>query len=198
LSVQWVIRPYSTEHHDYRGLAGRLTGGTLAIGDRVRVLPGAQQSTVIGIDRGGVPQETAEPGEAISIQLADDIDISRGDVMVTVAAPKPPVVADQIVADVSWMVDKPLEVGSRWIIKHLTRTAKAFVSAIETRHDVVTAAQHSTERLELNDLGRVHLNVSVPLVVDLYDDHRPGGAAILVDEATGMTCAALMIRGFDE
>ncbi|CAB4568557.1 unannotated protein [freshwater metagenome] len=197
LSVQWVIRPYSTEHHDYRGLAGRLTGGTLAIGDRVRVLPGAQQSTIVGIDRGGVPQETAEPGEAVSIQLADDIDVSRGDVLVTVAAPKPPVVADQIVADVSWMVDKPLEVGSRWIIKHLTRTAKAFVSAIETRHDVVTAAQHSTERLELNDLGRVHLNVSVPLVVDLYDDHRPGGAAILVDEATGMTCAALMIRGFD-
>ena len=119
LSVQWVIRPYGNEHHDYRGLAGRLTGGTLAIGDRVRVLPGSQQSTVVGIERGGVAQETAEPGEAISVLLADDIDISRGDVVVSVAAPRPPLVADQIVADVSWMVDKPLEVGSRWIIKHL-------------------------------------------------------------------------------
>ena len=109
-----------------------------------------------------------------------------------------PLVADQIVADVSWMVDKPLEVGSRWIIKHLTRTAKAFVSSIDIRHDVVTATHHSADRLELNDLGRVRLNVSVPLVVDRYDDHRPGGAAILVDEATGMTCAALMIRGIDE
>ena len=194
LAVQWVIRPYSTEHHDYRGFAGRLTGGSLAIGDLLRVLPGGQQSTVIGIDRGGVPQETAQPGEAISVQLADDIDIGRGDVLVAVVANEAPIVTDRIIADISWMVDKPLETGSRWIIKHQTRTAKAFVSAIELRHDVATATHSPAESLSLNDLGRVHLNVSVPLVIDNYDRHRPGGAAILIDEATGMTCAALMIR----
>ena len=194
LAVQWVIRPYSTEHHDYRGFAGRLTGGSLAIGDLIRVLPGGQQSTVIGIDRGGVPQDTAQPGEAISIQLADDIDIGRGDVLVAAVASEAPIVTDRIIADISWMVDKPLETGSRWIIKHQTRTAKAFVSAIELRHDVATATHSPAESLGLNDLGRVHLNVSVPLVVDNYDRHRPGGAAVLIDEATGMTCAALMIR----
>ena len=194
LSVQWVIRPHGAEHHDYRGFAGRLTGGQLAVGDEIVVLPSGLRSRVSGIDRGGEVVDFANVGESVSVQLVDDLDIGRGDVIVAAGAETMPVVVDEIVADVSWMVERPLEVGSRWSIKHQSRSARAVVTAIDYRYDVATTAAESASTLALNDLGRIRVAVTTPLIVDDYHRHRSGGAAILVDEATGMTAAALMFR----
>ena len=194
LSVQWVIRPHCAEHHDYRGFAGRLTGGSLKVGDEVVVLPSGLRSTVSGIDRGGEVVTSAAVGESVSVQLAHDLDIGRGDVIVAADAPTPPVVVDELVADISWMSERPLEVGSRWSIKHQSRSARAVVTDIDVRYNIATTEPETADALSLNDLGRVRIAVTSPLVVDDYHLHRPGGAAILVDEATGMTAAALMFR----
>ena len=194
LSVQWVIRPHGSTHHDYRGFAGRLTGGSLAVGDEVVVLPTGLRSRIVGIDRGGVDTGVARVGESISVQLADDLDIGRGDVIVADGSAVAPTVTDELTADVSWMVEKPLETASRWSIKHRTRTARAEVTAIDFRYDVATARREQTPSLALNDLGRIRIVTTSPLVVDDYLTHRPGGAAVLIDESTGMTAAALMFR----
>jgi sulfate adenylyltransferase large subunit len=194
LAVQWVIRPHGAAHHDYRGFAGRLNGGDLAVGDEIVVLPSGLRSRVTGIDRGGEPTDVARSGESVSVQLADDLDIGRGDVIVSATASVIPSVHDELTADVSWMIDRPLEVGSRWSIKHQTRAARAVVTAIDFRYDVATARREDVASLDLNDLGRIRIATTSPLVVDDYLEHRPGGAAILIDEATGMTAAALMFR----
>lgn len=197
MAVQWVIRPHGREHHDYRGFAGRLSGGSLSVGEEVVVLPSGRRSHVAAIDRGGEPTDFARAGESVSVQLVDDLDVGRGDVLVAASAETTPIVADEIVADVCWMIERPLAIGTRWSLKHQTRTARAVVSAIDFRYDVESARSESTELLELNDLGRIRLSTTVPLVFDPYLDHRPGGCAVLVDEATGMTAAALMFRGVE-
>ena len=194
LAVQWVIRPHGREHHDYRGFAGRLSGGSLAVGEEIVVLPSGRRSRIAGIDRGGEPSDFAHAGESVSIQLVDDLDVGRGDVIVAASADRLPIVADEIVADVAWMIERPLEIGSRWAIKHRTRSARAIVTGIDFRYDVASAQQQTSDRLALNDLGRIRLATTVPLVFDPYHDHRPGGASVLIDEATGMTAAALMLR----
>jgi bifunctional enzyme CysN/CysC/sulfate adenylyltransferase subunit 1 len=197
LAVQWVIRPHGRDHHDYRGFAGRVSGGSFSVGEEVVVLPSGRRSRISGIDRGGESTDFARDGESVSIQLADDLDVGRGDVIVADTADRLPVVRDEIVADVAWMIDRPLEVGSRWAIKHQTRSARAIVTDIDFRYDVATARPEHAEQLSLNDLGRIRLATTVPFVFDAYHDHRPGGASVLIDEATGMTAAALMFRSHE-
>ena len=194
LAVQWIIRPHGSEFHDYRGYAGQLTGGALEVGDAVVVLPQGHATTVTGIDHGGVPVSRAEAGQAVSIQLAHDLDASRGDVIVAANARLAPVVTDSVIADVCWMIGKPLTPGSRWIAKHRTRTVKVTVEAVLHRRDITSLEPHEDVALEMNDLGQVRLRFTAPLAVDRYDDHREGGRLVLIDEATSTTAGALMIR----
>jgi len=191
--VQYVIRPFSDEHHDYRGYAGAVAGGVFRPGDPVIVLPSGQRSTVAGIDTLDGPIGEAFPPMSVTIRLSDDIDVSRGDVVVGDGlAPR---VERSLRADVCWMTERPLTTRGRYLLKHTTRTTKAVVESIEWRLDVNSLEHHEPAAggLALNEIGRVELRVATPLVFDPYSRNRTTGSFILVDEATYATVGAGMI-----
>ncbi|MCW2606677.1 MAG: sulfate adenylyltransferase [Frankiales bacterium] len=191
--VQYVIRPMSTERPDYRGYAGTLAAGRLRRGDAVVVLPSGRTTTVAGIDTFDGELEEALPGQAITVRLADEVDVSRGDLLA--AAEDAPSPVSTFEATVCWMADAPLTGGRRLLVKHTTRTVKAIVTAVQDRLDVTTLAHEPVPSLQLNDIGRVTLRTAQPLVVDPYAVDRRTGAFILVDEATGATVGAGMVAG---
>ncbi len=190
--VQWVIRPQTDEHHDYRGYAGQVAGGVMKAGDEVLVLPAGKSSTISRIESldGDVPE--AFPPMSVIVHLADDIDVSRGDVICRPHNHPEPV--REIDAMICWMTDEPLKQGSRLGIKQTTRNARVIVDELRYRLDVNTLHrdQEATE-LGLNDIGRVKLRTSAPLIVDPYQRNRATGSFILIDEATNNTVAGGMI-----
>ena len=191
LPVQWVIRPMSDEHHDYRGYAGQIAGGVLRPGDEVVALPGGQRTTVSGIDTYSGEVESAFPPMSVALRFADEIDVSRGDMIVE--PDDQPVSARELEAVVCWMSEQPLQPRGRYAIKHTTRTARAVIEEIEHRVDVNTLDHVKTDQLALNEIGRVHLRCSSPLVVDPYARNRTTGSFILIDESTNDTVAAGMV-----
>jgi sulfate adenylyltransferase large subunit len=191
--VQYVIRPMSTERPDYRGYAGTLASGTLRVGDEVVVLPSGRRTTVAGIDTADGELEHAVARQAVTVRLAEEIDVSRGDAIC--AADEPPQVVSTLEATVCWMADAPLRPGARVLVKHTTRTVKALVTALHDRLDVTTLERGPVESLGLNDIGRVWLRTASPLAVDDYAHDRTTGAFLVVDEATGATLGAGMIEG---
>ena len=191
--VQYVIRPMSTERPDYRGYAGTLAAGRLRRGDAVVVLPSGRTSTVAGIDTFDGELDEAVAGQAVTVRLADEVDVSRGDLLA--AADDAPTPVSSFEATVCWMADAPLVTGRKLLVKHTTRTAKAVVTAVQDRLDVTTLAHEAVDRLALNDIGRVSLRTAQPLAVDPYAVDRRTGAFILVDEATGATVGAGMVAG---
>jgi sulfate adenylyltransferase large subunit len=191
--VQWVVRPNSHDHPDYRGYAGQVAGGLLRPGTEVAVLPGGQRTRIAGIDTFGEEIEAAFPSMSVSLRLEDDIDISRGDMIVE--PDDQPVVARELDAMVCWMSQDPLLPGKRYAIKHTTRSARAVVDQLEYRVDVNTLEHEATEQLDLNGIGRVRLRISSPLMVDRYRRNRTTGSFILVDEASNDTVAAGMVLG---
>ncbi len=189
--IQWVIRPMSDEHHDYRGYAGQVAGGILRPGCEVVVLPGGQRSTVAAIDSYSGELEAAFPTMSVALRLGTEVDISRGDMIVE--PEDQPVSARELEALVCWMSDKPLQPRSRYAIKHTTRTARAVVEQIEHRVDVNDLEHVSANQLGLNEIGRVKLRCSSPLVVDPYARNRATGSFILIDEASNDTVGAGMV-----
>jgi len=190
--VQWVIRPMSDEHHDYRGYAGQVAGGVWRAGDEVVVLPSGLRSRVAAVETADGPLEQAIPGQSITIRLEDDVDVSRGD---TLADPdRAPAVARELRAELCWMSERPLEPRARLVAKHTTRTVRAVVDELVSVVDMHTLEDRpAPERMELNDLGVVRLRLAEPLAVDPYACNRATGAFILVDEATNDTVAAGMV-----
>jgi len=191
--VQYVIRPQTAEHPDYRGYAGKVEAGTLHVGDEVVVLPSGRTSTVSGIDTYDGPRDVAVLGDSVTVLLADDVDVSRGDMIATAA--QLPQVVKEFTASVCWLSDElTLRAGGRFLLKHTTRSTKAIVSELISRLDVETLShgEEATE-LALNDLGRVRLKVAQPLAVDPYNSSRGTGAFILIDELTGATVGAGMV-----
>ena len=191
--VQRVIRPQGGIAGDFRGQAGVVSGGTLHRGDEVVVLPGGQQSTVTSIHRWGAEVDAAAPGHAVVVQLADDLDVARGDVIVhaTGAAPQ---VGEHVVADLCWMIDRPLVEGSRWWFRHGTRTGYAVVTEILHHLSPDTLEFEPSDRLVLNDLGAVRLQLGEPIVADPYQELAEGGRMTLIDPADNSTAAAVMVR----
>ncbi len=192
--VQWVIRPAADADPDYRGYAGQVAGGVLRPGDDVVVLPSGQRTRVAGIDAFEGPLERAFPPMSVTVRLEDDVDVSRGDVICGAeAAPTP---ARELVADVCWMTDAPLRPRGRYAIKSTTRSARALVEAVEHRVEIDTLRDdHAANELGLNDIGRVRLRTSEPLVADTYDHNRATGSFILIDEASNDTVGAGMVVG---
>jgi sulfate adenylyltransferase subunit 1 len=190
--VQWVIRPGADVDPDYRGYAGQVAGGVLQPGDDVVVLPSGQRTRVAAIDAFEGPLERAFPPMSVTVRLEDDLDISRGDVICGADAAPPP--ARDLVADVCWMADAALRPRGRYAIKSTTRSARAIVEAVEHRVEIDTL-RHDTAAsdLGLNDIGRVRLRTSEPLVVDPYDRNRATGSFILIDEASNDTVGAGMV-----
>lgn len=192
--VQYVVRPKSDEHHDYRGYGGQVAGGVLRPGDEVIVLPSGMTSTIEGIDLFDQELDAAYPPMSVTVRLADDVDVSRGDMIARVNnAPTP---SQDIDAMVSWMMPGALTQGRKLAIKHTTRTARALVKEISYRLDVNTLHRdQDATQLELNEIGRVKLRTTVPLLCDPYSKNRTTGSFILIDEATGVTVGAGMING---
>jgi len=189
--VQWVIQPSAARNPDYRGYAGRLAGGALRPGDEVVVLPSGQSSRVAAIDTYDGELETAFAPMSVIVRLEDDIDVSRGDMICPASDPPEPV--RELTADVCWMTRAPLRAGGRYAVKHTTRSARAIVEAVERKVDVHALEPVPAEELALNDIGRVRLRVSAPLVADPYSRNRATGSFILIDEATNDTVGAGMV-----
>jgi sulfate adenylyltransferase subunit 1 len=191
--VQVVIRPQTAEHPDYRGYAGRVEAGVLAVGDKVRVLPSGRLSTVSGIDTPDGELDRASAGRSVTVRLSDEIDIARGDLIALDAEPLP-IAARQLQATVCWLTDTPLQAGGRYQLRHTTRDVLAIVDAVESRLDVATITPVPADTLELNDIGTVRIRLAEPVVSDPYLLNRSTGSFLLVDSASGATVAAGMIR----
>ena len=190
--VQYVIRPRSDDHHDYRGYAGQIAGGIWKTGDPVIVLPSGWETTVAAIDGPGGPIDEAYPTMSVVIRLADDLDIGRGDLL---ARPgNQPLVTQDVEATVCWMVDKPLTPGSKYALKHTTRSVRALVKDLRHRIDVnTTHRDESATSLGLNEIGRVSLRTTAPVMLDPYRRNRTTGSFILVDETTNTTAGAGLV-----
>jgi sulfate adenylyltransferase large subunit len=194
--VQWVVRPMSTEHHDYRGYAGRVASGVFRPGDEVLVLPSGRQTRIARIDTADGTLDAAYPPLSVTLLLEDDLDVSRGDMICRVH--NQPDVTRDLEAMVCWMVDEPMRPGARYQLRHTTRSVRAVVDDLRYRVDVNTL--HRDDRaagLGLNEIGRAHLRTGGPLLVDKYRDNRLTGAFILIDEATNFTVGAGMVIGTD-
>jgi sulfate adenylyltransferase large subunit len=190
--VQYVIRPQSDAHHDYRGYAGTVASGVLRPGDEVQVLPSGLTTTIAGIDGPRGPVDEAFPPMSVTIRLADDVDVSRGDLICRPA--NAPTATQDIDALVCWMADEPLRPRQRIAIKHTTRTVRAMVKELTYRLDVNTLHRDTEAgELGLNDIGRVRLRATQPLFVDDYLRNRATGRFILIDEATNATVGAGML-----
>jgi sulfate adenylyltransferase subunit 1 len=194
MPVQMVIRPQGAArdraHIEYRGYAGQVASGSVRVGDEVIALPSGARSRITGIDLGERSLEVAVAAQSVTLRIADDIDISRGDLFV--AADRPVPLRQDVDALVCWLGDSPLRSGARLLAKHGARTVLTVVASIEGRLDLDTLRLADANHLSLNDIGRVSLRFAAPLPVEPYSESRHGGALLLVDPDDGRTLAAVM------
>jgi bifunctional enzyme CysN/CysC len=193
--VQYVIRPQSSTTTDYRGFAGTMASGVLKPGDKVTVLPSGFETTVAGIDGPEGPVDEAFPPMSVVVRLADEIDISRGDM---ICRPQnTATVTQNLDAQLCWMDERaPLTEGRVYALKHTSRWARAKVTEVAYRVDVNTLHRdQETNQLGLNEIGRIRLRTTSPLFVDAYQENRTTGSFILVDESTNRTVGAGMLTG---
>lgn len=193
LPVQYVIRPISSKFPDFRGYAGRMAEGSLKVGDKVKVYPSEMTSTVTGIYLGEKELETAVTPESVDVTLADDIDISRGDVIVSVSGVQPMMEQD-ILLNVCWFRNSALQQGKKYVIRHATGKTLGIVKEIEYKIDINTREKiYDVEKLVMNDIARVRIRTAEPLIYDYYKSNRTMGSLIFVEEGTNDTVGAGMI-----
>ncbi len=192
--VQYVVRPMSNEHHDYRGFAGQVAGGQFRPGDEVMVLPSGFATTISSVDTFDGPIDEASMPMSVTLRLRDEIDISRGDM---ICRPhNMPTVSQDIDAMVCWFNERPLTERGTYSIKHTTRNARAMVKSLNYRLDVNSLHREDAGgRLLMNEMGRVTLRTTVPLMFDEYRRNRTTGSFILIEEGTNETVGAGMILG---
>ncbi|MFJ5992160.1 sulfate adenylyltransferase subunit 1 [Lentzea sp. NPDC092896] len=190
--VQYVIRPRTAEHLDYRGYAGLIAAGTVKPGDEIVVLPSGRRSKVTKIDTADGELAEAAAGQSVTLLLADDIDISRGD-LISVAGNEP-TVTDELDATLCWLAEKPLRPGARVLVKHGTRTVQAMVTDLRDRFDEQNLSSvDSPASLELNEIGRVALRLAEPVPLDDYSFSRRTGSFLVIDASDGSTLAAGLV-----
>ncbi|NJM90884.1 MAG: sulfate adenylyltransferase [Myxococcales bacterium] len=191
--VQWVIRPQSDLYVDYRGYSGQVAGGVMRPGDEVVALPSGLTSRISKIEQHGVALSAAFPPMSVTVHLEDNLDISRGDMLCR--PNNQATVSQDLDAMICWMTSQPLVAKGRYAIKHATRWSRAIATEVLYRIDVNTGHRdESQQQLQMNDLGRVRLRTTTPLIWDPYRRNRLTGAFILVDEASNATVAAGMIQ----
>ncbi len=191
--VQYVIRPQTAELPDYRGYAGRVESGQFRVGDAVSVLPSGETSTIERIEFFEERLPEAGAGQAVILHLTDDVDISRGDLIVS--ATNPPILSQNLNGMLCWMDSKPMAVGSKYLLQHGTARVRCVVREIPYRLDIETYDQIANpDDLNLNDMARVVLKTARPIAFDPYQQNRSNGAAILIDETSHVTVGAVMLE----
>ncbi len=192
--VQYVCRPQDSanpELHDYRGFMGRVESGSIAVGGTVTVLPSGRETRVKDIQILGISQESACAEQSVALLLEDEIDISRGDMIVRTG--ESPRIVRQIDAMLCWLSETPLDPRHKYLIRHTTRDSKAVLAGIDFRMDINTIERQSAEKLAMNDIAKVSFRLAQPLFVDPYQANRSAGAFIVIDESSNNTVGAGMI-----
>ena len=190
--VQWVIRPHSDEHHDFRGYAGRVAGGVFKPGDEVQILPSGFTSEIESIHTADGPMDEVFSPLSCSLLLKEDIDISRGDMIVKVN--NPPQRGQDIEAMLCWFSDKKMMMRGKYSLRHTTKEVKAIVSDLQYKININTLRKIEDDKeFGMNEIGRVSIRTSSPIYFDSYENNRTTGSFILVDDMTNETVAAGMI-----
>ena len=190
--VQYVVRPMTTEYHDYRGYAGRVAGGIFRKGEEIAVLPSGFTSKIKSIDSMSGPVEKAFPPMSVTLTLEDDIDVSRGDMIVKVG--NQPESKQEFDVMVCWMGDKPMQVGGKYALKHTSRDARCVIKDVRYKMNINTLQKiEDDNNIALNDIARITVRTTVPIFLDGYRKNRNTGSLILIDEATNNTVGAGMI-----
>ena len=190
--VQWVIRPHSNEHHDFRGYAGRVAGGVFKPGDEVQILPSGFTSEIESIHTADGPMDEVFSPLSCSLLLKEDIDISRGDMIVKVN--NPPQRGQDIEAMLCWFSDKKMMMRGKYSLRHTTKEVKAIVSDLQYKININTLRKIEDDKeFGMNEIGRVSIRTSSPIYFDSYENNRTTGSFILVDDMTNETVAAGMI-----
>ncbi len=191
--VQYVIRPQTEDLHDYRGYAGKIISGIYKRGDAVTVLPAGLKSTIEAIETGGKEVEEAFAPQSVVLRLVDDLDISRGDVIVK--NDYPPQMKQELEVLLCWMDNKPLIRGNKYLLQINSRTVRSVVKEIEYRLDVNTLEKnYSLKQAGLNDIVKATIKTASPVAFDSYKDLQANGGAILIDETSNVTVGACMIQ----
>ena len=188
--VQWVIRPQEEDLHDYRGYAGQIQTGQLSVGDEVKIFPSDISSKIVRIERHLKDVQTALAGENIVIHLADDIDISRGNTIVK--SSEEPIQSNQIKSWVCWLDNTPLQQGKTYLLQHRFNNVRTKIQSIEQLWDIHNWELNDGNEIKLNDIGQIILKTNQPLFYDTFKNNVHTGNAILIDETTNNTVAALM------
>ena len=190
--VQYVVRPQKDEFHDYRGYAGRVAGGVFKPGDKVVALPSGFSSTIKSIDTIDGPLEEAFSPMSVTMTLNDEIDISRGDMIVR--ENNQPTISQDLDIMVCWLNEKPLQLRGKYAVKHTSNDARCIVKEVKYKVDINTLHRlEEDNNIEMNDIGRISLRTTKPLFFDSYKRNRNTGSVILIDEATNETVGAGMI-----
>lgn len=190
--VQYVIRPYSNEYHDYRGYAGRVAGGIFRPGDEVEILPSGFSSKIKSIDTYEGALDQAFPPQSVCITLEDDVDISRGDMIVK--KNNKPEVSQDIDLMICWLNEKPLQLNGKYALKHTTRDARCVIKEVKYKMDINTLQRITDDKnIKMNDIAKISIRTTVPLLFDSYRRNRVTGSLILIDEITNETVGAGMI-----
>ncbi|MBK7253714.1 MAG: sulfate adenylyltransferase subunit CysN [Ignavibacteria bacterium] len=190
--VQYVIRPQSDLHHDYRGYAGRISGGVFKPGDEVLILPSGFTSKIKSIETYEGPVEEAFAPMSVTITLEDDIDISRGDMIVR--SHNQPTTGQDIDLILCWLNNKPVNPSAKYLLMHTTKDARAIIKEINYKIDINTLHRIEDDKdLKMNDIARVRIRTTQPIFYDSYNRNRYTGSLILIDEGTKETVAAGMI-----
>ena len=191
--VQYVIRPQTEELHDYRGYAGKISSGVYRKGDKVKVLPAGHETTIAKLEIGGVEVEEAFAPQPVVIQLSEDIDISRGDTIAKID--DLPEVGNELEVLLCWLDDKPLQPGNKYYLQHNSRLVRSVVKSVEYKLDVNTLQQQPVEAgVKLNEVVKAVIKTAAPLVYDSYEKSIINGSAILIDETSNSTVAAVLFQ----
>jgi sulfate adenylyltransferase subunit 1 len=195
--VQFVIRPQTEDLHDYRGYAGKVISGIYRKGDKVKVLPAGIDTKIAKLEIGGIEVDEVFAPQSVVIQLADDIDISRGDTIAKVD--NLPKTGNEFEAVLCWMDEKPLQAGNKYFLQLNSRLVKAVVRKIEYKLDVNTLLKRAVDgSVKLNEVVKVTIKTAAPLVYDAYESIPENGSAILIDETSNSTVAALLLQATTE
>jgi sulfate adenylyltransferase subunit 1 len=193
MPVQYVLRPQTEDLPDYRGYAGKIISGVYRVGDEIVVLPAGLKSRLTQIETNLRNVEEAHAGQAVILHLEDDIDISRGDVLVK--NDHPPLLGQDLEVLICWMDNKPLKPGNKYLVQHNSRRVKSVVKEIEYRLDVNSLVKvEGIESVGLNEIVRAKIKTASPLAYDLYQDLQVNGGLILIDETSNVTVGACMIQ----